>query len=298
MAASRAPVAVHPIQRGAHRGRLQPARRAFRPTRTLQPCVINRAARRGFFDLASTSLRTEARRVSLIRYRGFRSRRGTPGLRRAGRGGSALPGERVYMLLGLSRLPWAQLKDFDRQSRPRIETRTERRGARWTYDVIVRVEVAQHRALQTAAGDCSMGVQSWRIASQSGATARVPSRALPLEGAHGHLTRRSESLRAVARARAELSVREAAVRVHAQYVDAWSERRRARVTRGKQIIELSTTRVFPGSSASESLCSPAKGRAALHRECRERCESRDASPPMLDLRTARNVATLRRSPED
>ena len=153
MAASRAPVAVHPIQRGAHRGRLQPARRAFSPTCTLQPCVINLPARRGFFDLASTSLRTEARRVSLIRYRGFRSRRGTPGLRRANRGGSALRrGERVYMLLGLSRLPWAQLKDFDRQSRPRIETRTEGRGARWTYDVRVCRSPAAQGAANSSRG--------------------------------------------------------------------------------------------------------------------------------------------------
>jgi hypothetical protein len=81
------------------------------------------------------------------------------------------------------------------------------------------------------------------------------------------LSRRDAVAEAAAPARAELSVRQAAVRV--QYVDAWPQRRRAHGSpRRQHTIDDDSKKV-----------------------------SRGGPFPDLDLRTARNVATLRRDAE-
>lgn len=63
------------------------------------------------------------------------------------------------------------------------------------------------------------------------ATYRGRARGTPRGGASG-----CAACAAAPRARAELSVREAAVRVHTRYVDAWPQRRRARRTADRQYI--------------------------------------------------------------
>jgi len=99
---------------------------------------------------------------------------------------------------------------------------------------------------------------------------------------------------AASRARAELSVREAAVRVHTRYVDAWPQRRRARRTAGRQYFfddgrnasgEVRFGTLTPATTAGWGGCQ----RIIQRHGCRETSES-------PDLRPARNVATLRRFP--
>jgi hypothetical protein len=115
---------------------------------------------------------------------------------------------------------------------------------------------AHRYTLRVAMLDCSIGVQSGCVAVRPGAGAGVLARPAARSGGHRCAATRnrrspmhmSKCERAASRARAELSVREAAVRVHAQYVDAWPQRRRARATLRKHIIESNIVGTFMGRS--------------------------------------------------
>jgi hypothetical protein len=103
--------------------------------------------------------------------------------------------------------------------------------------------------------------------------------------------------RAASSAQAELSVREAAVRV--QYVDTWPQRRRARGSARRQhTIVVVHIREVPGEVRFWMPAPACEGRAG---RCKERRRTPrvlgNACESLLDLRTTQNVATLQRLPE-
>ncbi len=138
-----------------------------------------------------------------------------------------------------------------------------------------------------------------RGASRSPALGATPGSPLALncDLAGASPARGGASNGAASSAQAELSVREAAVRV--QYVDAWPQRRRARGSaRRRHTIVVVHIREVPGEVRFWMRAPACEGGAG-------RCKERRRTPRVLgnarqslpDLRTTRNVATLRRLPE-